>query len=167
MIRCASHRTATACGCGRVGCQMRVTWPQHGMARVARGCGNGGTLARCLRSWHWARGTIPPAPRHVIIGVPVGWPQTCVPVYRYAVVCVPPRTYHATAFTAISSEIVRTHKSTLSTGGHCVASRHVSALSTVAGVVPNSLRVPRDLVCSSRQLYRQPAPRRPLPRRGY
>lgn len=50
---------------------------------------------------------------------------------------VPPRTYHATAFTAISSEFVRTHESTLSTGGHCVASRPVSALSSVAGVVPN------------------------------
>ena len=50
---------------------------------------------------------------------------------------VPPRTYHATAFTAISSEFFRTHKSTLSTGGHCVASRPVSTLSIVAGVVPN------------------------------
>lgn len=34
------------------------------------------------------------------------------------------------------------------------------------GRCPQSLRVPRVLVCSSRQLYRQPAPRRPLPRRG-
>lgn len=35
------------------------------------------------------------------------------------------------------------------------------------GRCPQSLRVPRVLVCSSRQLNRQPAPRRPLPRRGY
>lgn len=34
-------------------------------------------------------GTIPPAPRHVTCGVPVGWSQTCVPVYRYAVVWFP------------------------------------------------------------------------------
>ena len=35
------------------------------------------------------------------------------------------------------------------------------------GRCPQSLRVPRVLACSSRQLYRQPAPKRPLPRFGY
>ena len=32
-----SNPTARPCGCGRVVCQMLVTWPQHGMARFARG----------------------------------------------------------------------------------------------------------------------------------
>lgn len=84
-----SYPTAIPCGCTRVaaGCFVNAG---------ATGCGalcarvrerrNAGTLFAFLAL---GSGTIPPAPRHVICSVPVGWPQTCVPVYWYAVVWFP------------------------------------------------------------------------------
>lgn len=62
-----------------------ATWNGARCARV-RERRNAGTVFAFLAL---GAGTIPPAPRHVICGVPVGWPLTCVPVYRYAVLGSP------------------------------------------------------------------------------
>lgn len=62
-----------------------ATWHGARCARV-RERRNAGTVFAFLAL---GVGTIPPAPRHVTCGVPVGWSQTCVPVYRYAVVWFP------------------------------------------------------------------------------
>lgn len=119
----------------------------HSTRHVRLQCrGNRRNAARCLRSWFWVRAQFPQPPGIPIAACRLAGPKLAFP-YIGMRCLVPPRAYHATAFTAISSEFVRAHKSTLSTYGHCVASRPVSALSCVAGVVPNHCACLGSSVC--------------------
>ena len=138
---------------------------RNGLWSALRSCeGTAGTLARCLRSPAFGAGAIPPAPRHRTCGT--GWlAHNLRPVYRYAVVMFP----HALImlpflrpFRRSLSERIKARCQPVVIVSHRAAFRLVKC----GGRCPQSLRVPRVLVCSSRQLYRQPAPRRPLPRRG-
>lgn len=93
--------------------------------------------------WIWS----PPAPRKILRnrGRLVG--KITRSPYGYVVLLRPPRKYHAAVSTAISLETIQAHKFTVSTWVHCVASRPVSALSTMAGVVPIIARAKGSSVC--------------------
>lgn len=72
--RCASHRTATACDGGRVVRSNVGNVAAIGHGAPLRACeGTAGTLARCLRSWHWVRAQFPQPPDKAN-ALPVGWP---------------------------------------------------------------------------------------------
>lgn len=159
--------TARPCGCGRVGCGCVGTWPQQVMARrcarvrerrerwhgvCVRGLGSGynspSPPARHLRASRLA------GSKHCVhvFGIAVFGSPTCLSCYRFYghfVGVYPSAQKHVVNRWSLCRIAPRFRL--VKCGGRC----------------PQSLRVPRVLVCSSRQLYRQPAPRRPLPRRGY
>lgn len=170
---------------GRVGPHpLRIASHGHRMRLRPRWLSNVGNVAA---TWHGARcarvrerrnagtvfaflalgaGTIPPAPRNVTCGVPVGWSLTCVPVYRYAVLGSPTYLSCYRFYGHFVGVFPNAQKHVVNRWSLCrIAPRF--RLVNCGGRCPQSLRVPRVLVCSSRQLNRQPAPRRPLPRRGY
>lgn len=166
-FRCASHRTAIAVRLrprwlSNVG-NVAATW--HGAP--LRACeGTAGTLARCLRSWHWVRVQFPQPPDTTFAPRRLAGPKLRVPVYRFAVFGSPTCLSCYRFYGHFVGVYPNAQKHVVNRWSLCRIA-HRFRLVKNGGRCPQSLRVPRVLVCSSRQLYRQPAPRRPLPRRGY
>ena len=130
-----------------------------------RWCGNGRTRhGVCVLGLGSGYNSPSPPARHLQASRLAGF-KHCVPVFGIAVFDSPTYLSCYRFYGHFVGVFPNAQKHVVNRWSLCrIAPRF--RLVNCGGRCPQSLRVPRNLVCSFRQLYRQPAPKRPLPRFG-